>query len=223
MLEIAGRPLIEAIVRAIELCGIRSVTVITGYRAPIIERHLAATSPLPVSFVRQAEPNGTAAAVVLARSAVGEEPFLLCWGDIATAPDHFGQVVDAWRPELAAVVGVNRLGDVGGHASVVFDAGRRISRIVEKPVGTPPSLWNNSGLMILSARVWPHVDRIRHSQRGELELPDAINRLIAAGEVLEAVPLDGRWFDIGTAESLEAARQSFGADPAGPSSPGDYG
>jgi NDP-sugar pyrophosphorylase family protein len=41
-------------------------------------------------------------------------------------------------------------------------------------------------------------------------LPQAIAALVEGGAVLRAVPIDGPWFDIGTPESLEAARSAFG-------------
>ena len=209
MLDLGGRPLIDHILAAIATAGIRSAAVVTGYLAPPMERHLAANSPLPVAFIRQESLNGTAGALRVARRAVGDEPFLLSWGDIATDPLHFSEVVAAWRPELAAVVGVNRLDDVSRGAAVVFGDDRRITSIVEKPIGEPPSHWNSSGVMVLGPRIWGPLERVAYSERGELELPDALGSLIADGELLEAVALRGAWFDIGTGSGLAAARGAF--------------
>lgn len=209
MLDVGGAPLIDHIVAGIAAGGVRSLVVVTGYLATDIEQHLAAKSPLPVVFIRQDEQDGTAGALRLAHHAVGHMPFLLSWGDIATDSRHFGEVVRAWRPELAAAIGVNRSDDISRGAAVVFGADRRIASIVEKPSGEPPSHWNNSGVMVLGPRIWDHLEDVGYSGRGELELPDAVNQLIAEGEHLEAVPLTGSWFDIGTASSLEAARDAF--------------
>jgi glucose-1-phosphate thymidylyltransferase len=209
MLEVAGTPLIDRIVAGIEAGGVRSVVVVTGYLASTVEQHLAATSPLPVAFIRQDEQDGTGGALRLVHEAVGREPFLLSWGDIATDSRHFDEVIAAWRPELAAVIGVNQVEDVSRGAAVVFTGARRITSIVEKPSGEPPSRWNNSGVMVFGPQIWGALEHIGPSGRGELELPDAISSLIAEGELLEALPLTGRWFDIGTASSLEAAREAF--------------
>jgi glucose-1-phosphate thymidylyltransferase len=209
MIEVAGAPLIDRIVAGIAAGGLRSIVVVTGHLASAVEQHLAATSPLPVGFVRQDERDGTGGALRLVQNAVGHEPFLLSWGDIATDSRHFENVVAAWRPELAAAIGVNQVADVSRGAAVVFTGDRRITSIVEKPSGEPPSRWNNSGVMVFGPQIWGALEAIGPSGRGELELPDAISRLIAEGEVLEAVPLTGRWFDIGTAPGLKAARQAF--------------
>ncbi len=209
LLDVGGEPLIDHIVAGIAGAGIRSIVVVTGYLAAAVEQHLAATSPLPVVFVRQDEQDGTAGALRRAHDAVGHEPFLLSWGDIATDSRHFREVVGAWRPELAAAIGVNPSDDIARGAAVVFGPDRRITSIVEKPFGEPPSVWNNSGVMVLGPRLWGHLEDVGFSGRGELELPDAINQMIAEGHHLEAVPLTGSWFDIGTASSLEAAREAF--------------
>ncbi len=209
LVAVGGAPLIDHIVAAIAAVGIRSLVVVTGYLASAVEHHLAARSPLPVVFIRQNEQDGTAGALRLAQHAIGYEPFLLSWGDIATEPSHFRDVAAAWRPELAAAVGVNEVDDVSRLSAVVFGDDRRITSMVEKPSGEPPSHWNSSGLMILGPQIWGPLEQVAYSDRGELEVPDAIGRLIADGELLEAVPLTGRWFDIGTTESLEAARKAF--------------
>ncbi len=210
MLEVGGVALIDRIVEGVAAIGVRSLVVVTGYLAPELERHLAATSPLPVVFVRQADRDGTAGALRLAQRAVGNEPFLLSWGDIATDRRHYAAVASAWRPGLAAAIGVNRVDDVSSLSAVVFGEDRRITAMVEKPSGRPPSYWNSSGVMILGHQIWQAVEQIDYSERGELEVPAAFNRLIADGELLEAVPLTGPWFDIGTTASLEAARRAFG-------------
>ena len=209
MLEVGGKPLIDRIVAGIAATGVHSLVVVTGYLAAAVEQYLAANSPLPVAFIRQDEQDGTAGALRLARNAVGNEPFLLSWGDIATDSRHFRAVAGAWRPELAGTIGVNRVDDVSRGAAVVFADDRRIISIVEKPSGEPPSHWNSSGVMVLGPQIWAPLEQIEYSGRGELELPDAISRLIADGGLLEAVPLTGAWFDIGTEATLDMAREAF--------------
>jgi len=211
LLEVGGRPVLDHIVSSMVAAGVRQLTVVTGYLASQIEDHLAAVCPIPVSFIRQAEFNGTAGALRLAASAIGHEPFMLSWGDIITDHDHYLAVAEAFRTELAAVIGVNMLDDVSMGSSVVFEEDLVVTDIIEKPVGPPPSDWNSAGVMVFGPQVWGHIETLRPSDRGELELPDAIKSMLASGEDIAALPLMGRWFDMGTPETLATARESFQA------------
>jgi NDP-sugar pyrophosphorylase family protein len=42
-----------------------------------------------------------------------------------------------------------------------------------------------------------------------LEMPTVLSALLHSGHRIEAVPLTGPWFDIGTPENLVAARAAF--------------
>ena len=209
LLEVGGRPVLDHIVDGMAAAGVRQLTVVTGYLADVVEHHLAASCPVPVSFVRQHQVDGTAGALRLVEYALGYEPFMLGWGDIVTDRDHYLAVADAYQVDVAGVIGVNLLDDVSRGSSVVFGDDLVITDMIEKPEGAPPSLWNSAGVMIFGPQVWAHVQTLRPSSRGELELPDAIRSMLAASEQMHAVPFTGRWFDVGTPQSLAAARASF--------------
>ncbi len=139
------------------------------------------------------------------------EPFFVGWADIVTDPDGYATVIDTWHPFLDGVIGVNWMNDPSAGAAVVFDETSAVSSIVEKPqAGVPPSHWNNSGLMILGPAIWPHLEALRPSVRGELELPDAIAGLLGEGGRVVAAELQGRWFDVGSLRGLDSARAVFG-------------
>ena len=86
-----------------------------------------------------------------------------------------------------------------------------VQRIVEKPAkGTSTTHWNNAGLSVLGPAIWSEIDQLEASARGEYELPQAVAALVASGARVVAVPVEGEWFDVGTAEDLERARAGFG-------------
>ena len=108
------------------------------------------------------------------------------------------------------MLGVNEVDDPWAGAAVYVDEQWRVQKIVEKPPqGSSDTRWNNAGLGVLGPEIWPHVDALQPSARGEYELPQAIAALVASGANVGAVPVRGQWFDIGTAEDLETARREF--------------
>lgn len=209
LLEVGGRPLIDRIVGALLHNGVTRVTIVTGHLAEVLERHVAARWGGDVGFVRQVEPRGTAHAVSLARAECSNRPFALAWGDIAVSGKAYGAVIRGGRPGDDLVLGVNWVEDPSDGAAVVFDDEGLVLSIVEKPASPAPSHWNNAGIMVCAPSIWPHVDAVVPSDRGELELTDAIQDLVASGGTVRAVRLGGPWFDIGTPHALDAARLAF--------------
>ncbi len=212
LIDVAGVALIDRVISSLACAGITEVCVVVGHLADEVERHLRSRCNVPFEIVHQPEPLGTGDAVRIARPWLGDQPFFLTWGDVITGCSDYTLVVDGHRPASAATLGVIELDDLSSGAAVVLDGQERVTKIVEKPTGVPPSNLNNAGLMVLTSEVWPHVAKLRPSTRGELEFTDALASMLAAGAEMQGVVLDGPWFDVGTPESLLAARRQFWRD-----------
>ena len=212
LLTVAGRPIIVHILDGLRRAGIEEITVVTGYLGEVLERELGngEASGLLLRYVRQTELDGTARALALARDWLGDESFFAGWGDILVRPENYRRVVRAARLADAAIA-VNEVDDPWAGAAVYADESNVVQRIVEKPAqGTSTTHWNNAGLSVLGPSVWAEIDRLEPSARGEYELPQAVAALVASGARVVAVPVEGEWFDVGTAEDLERARAEFG-------------
>jgi dTDP-glucose pyrophosphorylase len=102
-------------------------------------------------------------------------------------------------------VGLNYVDDPTAGAAV-YREGDRVTRVVEKPPpGTSTSNWNLAGVNVFTSQVFDALDRITPSPRGELELTDAIAKLIEKGHEVRGVELHGFWSDIGTPAALAQA------------------
>jgi UDP-N-acetylglucosamine diphosphorylase / glucose-1-phosphate thymidylyltransferase / UDP-N-acetylgalactosamine diphosphorylase / glucosamine-1-phosphate N-acetyltransferase / galactosamine-1-phosphate N-acetyltransferase len=211
LLEVGGRPIIVRIVEGLIRAGIRRFAVVTGYRAEQIEYELGngAQAGVSMTYFRQAEPDGTARALALARPLLGEQQFFFGWGDILVRPENYRAVIKAGRLADAAIA-VNEMDDLSAGGAVYLDGAGLVTRLVEKPApGTSATRWNNAGFGVLGPEAWPFIDALQPSPRGEYELPAAIDAMAEAGLRIRAVPIEGPWFDIGTPESLAAARAEF--------------
>lgn len=213
LLQVGGEPILHRILGGLRDGGVRDVAIVTGHLADLVED---ATGDgrrwgLSLTCFRQHSIDGTARALLLAREYLAGERFFLGWGDIVVDPSNYRRVLRA-ADESEAVLAVNEVEDPSSGGAVYVDADWRVSRVVEKPpAGTSATRWNNAGLMVLPPSIWPYVERLEPSARGEYELPQAVANAIAGGMETRAVPIDGPWFDAGTPESLAAARAHFGA------------
>ncbi len=216
LLALHGRPIIEHILGGLHDAGITDAVIVTGYRGEQIETHLGDGAGVGVrlSYRRQdmAEDaaRGTARALLLARDALGEQPFVLTWGDVVIDPSDYGALLAEFRRTPCDVLlTLNEVDDPWRGAAVYVDDHWRVTRLIEKPPrGTSRTRWNNAGVFVFTARIFPYLARLQPSTRGEYELPQAIAAMIADGCLVRALPLQGFWSDLGTPEDLAAAEHA---------------
>jgi NDP-sugar pyrophosphorylase family protein len=202
LLPVGGIAVLDRILGGLADAQVDRCVVVTAHLAGAIEGHLSHATPLPVVIVRQPRPTGTGDALRHAHPAVGHGPFVFSWGDVLVPPATYRQVVEA---EGDGAVAVNRLEDQSAGAAVLVEAGQ-VRGIVEKPrPGSVSTPWNNAGVGRLDAAIWDYLDSAEPSERGEIELPGAIDRWISDGAAVTAVEVTGPWFDIGTPEALADA------------------
>ncbi|HTN49068.1 MAG TPA: UTP--glucose-1-phosphate uridylyltransferase GalU [Burkholderiaceae bacterium] len=197
-------------------------------RAPELEAELAAKgkadlleivrsiSPEGESYVyiRQPEPLGLGHAVLCAEPVVGSEPFAVILADDLIDADRsvVGQLCDARAAlgggSVLAVEDVPRADTprYGIVSSTAVDARTsRISHIVEKPApGDAPSTLAVLGRYVLEPEIFAELRRIQRGAGGEIQLTDAIARLVPAGRTY-AYRYEGRRFDCGSREGFLAA------------------
>lgn len=91
--------------------------------------------------------------------------------------------------------------------------GSRMVHVVEKPLpGTTESHWNLAGVSVYGAAIWPALAALKPSARGEYELTDGVGALIASGEEVRAVKIEGFWSDVGTPEALRSAEEHLAVE-----------
>jgi UTP--glucose-1-phosphate uridylyltransferase len=189
-------------------------------RSKTAELEAVREAELPVgqfSFVRQPEPLGLGHAVWCARHIVGNEPFAVLLPDevFKADPGVLAQMVAAYgqvggnliavrevAPELTAKYGI---------LDVEHDDGRlaAVKGLVEKPKPEEaPSNLSIVGRYILQPEVFEFLDRQERGAGNEIQLTDAMARLIGR-QPFHGIRFEGDRYDCGDKIGFVAANVAF--------------
>jgi UTP--glucose-1-phosphate uridylyltransferase len=248
LLPLVDTPVLDAVVSECAASGIERVILVTApgkeslaayfQPSPRVEARLRAEGRtaelevlrrpedlLTVEVVVQGEPRGNGHAVLVAREAVGDEPFAMLWADdIVLGPTPaLRQMLDARERLGGSVAGAARIAREQASRYGVF-AGRpergafRVTGMVEKPAPAeaPSDLASVHGY-VLEPAVFGILAGLPPGRGGEIWLVDAVS-LLAAREAVWAVELSGDRYDVGDRGGYVTAfvDQALGRDDVGP-------
>ena len=166
-----------------------------------------------VVTVRQQQPLGLGHAVWCARHIVGDEPFAVLLPDelMVGKPNCLAQMVEAYDEVGGNIVAALEVPDSETHKYGVIDPGESNGRLteirgmVEKPApGTAPSNLMLPGRYILQPEVMRALDAKETGAGGEIQLTDAIAKLIG-NQPLHAYRFEGERYDCGSAAGFVIA------------------
>lgn len=206
LLRVAGTPILEHILLRLADVGVRRSVLVIGHLGDQIERYFGdgAGVGMAITYRTQEQRTGTAKAALLAQDDLTAAPFVMSFGDILCARANYRGLVTSFESSSCdALLGLNPVDDPWEGAAVYRD-GDRVTRIIEKPPrGTSSTKWNNAGVMVLTAAVWPVLAGLEPSARGEYELPVGIGRMVDSGCDIRGIEFDGFWSDVGRPEELD--------------------
>ena len=209
LVPVANKPILEFGLEAIRDAGISDVGIIVGETHQEIRDHVGdgARFGIRVSYVHQPEPLGLAHAVLTAADYLGDDDFVMYLGDNLIAGGITEFVEQFRREPSAAQILLARVRDPERFGVAELDPDTaRVVRLVEKPK-EPVSDLALVGVYLFSSRILDASRSIEPSGRGELEITDAIQWLIDAGDPVSSTIVTGWWKDTGKLyDMLEANR-----------------
>jgi len=154
--------------------------------------------------VRQKDALGLGHAVLMAKDAIGNEPFaVLLPDDVILAEDpclkQMRRVFEETGRPVVALMEVpqeetSRYGIVAGELQ--GDRRFKIRDMVEKPKINPPSRYAIIGRYILPPDIFPILETTERGAGGEIQLTDALRELVRSGDFYGYV-FEGRRYDAG--------------------------
>jgi UTP--glucose-1-phosphate uridylyltransferase len=173
-----------------------------------------------IEFVWQKEMNGLGDAVKLARNHIGEEPFALLLGDtiIQSGIPATRQLMDVHAKHGGCVIGletvpqdrVSRYGIIKGYR--LDDGVYLLDDLVEKPsVDDAPSNLAIAGRYVLTAQIFPCLERVTPDRKGETQLTGAL-RILLTQTPMHGMLLEGYRHDIGNKLDFLKANLLFGLE-----------
>lgn len=156
---------------------------------------------LNIYFRNQDNPDGIAAAIGLASSFCGEEPFVVLLGDNLYSSHNRDIICNSVCQHYCKSIGSRAMVWTVEHDSphnygVLYDVEGQ-TRVIEKPLSDAGNKVI-SGCYFLNNHCWEYIDNLKKSSRGEYEITDLLNQY-AANNSLESTSLQPKgWWDIGS-------------------------
>lgn len=231
MLPIVDKPVIQYVAEELAEAGIEQIIMITGWHKRAIEdhfdRHLELENKLQASgkteqlemirkisdmaefvFVRQQEANGNGGAILTAKNVVGDEPFVVLWGDdfILAEPSRTKQLIEAYNKYGTTISAGVRASKPEDYKRYGFAKGEeiepgvvKVTELIEKPgPENPPSdLAVVSGFVFIP-EMFSALENFKPEPGKELVWVDGVNSLRQQGHDDYAIEIKGgKYYDCG--------------------------
>ncbi len=207
MLPIANKPMLMYGFDQLRASGIKEIGVILGPLQEGIVDALGDGSKFDVkiTYIAQPEPKGIAHAVLISQKFLGESPFIVHLGDNLLKDNISELAREFLRSEADASVILTRVKDPERFGVVLIERGR-IVKLVEKPKQYISDL-ALAGVYFLRPTIFPVIEKLKPSWRNELEITDAIQKLLDLGGKITYHEVSGWWKDTGRPEDILEANQ----------------
>ena len=217
LVPVANKPILFYGIEDMAAAGIREVGIVVGETEAEVREAVGDGSRfgVEVTYLPQEAPLGLAHAVLIARDFLGDDCFVMYLGDNMLQQSLSGLVerfeTDRRRADAPTLEGATDapaarillcpVPDPQRFGVAEFGDDGSIVRLVEKPAD-PPSDLALVGVYLFSPLIHDAVAAIEPSERGELEITDAIQWLLDEGHAVGHEVLAGWWLDTGKKDPL---------------------
>lgn len=208
LIKLNGKPMIDYIIDHLVGAGIYYIgIVINSQYEDHFKRALSHHRVANIYYIHQDDPKGISHAIACSENFIGDEDFICVLGDNYIRAN---KLIGDMKRELEygfddAVLAVKFVGNPEEFGIVKLEHGKIVG-IEEKPKNSKSNI-AAMGIYAFNSKIFRAIKLISPSERGELEITDAIQVLLANGcSIGHCLAL--RVDDIGTIERLKLAELS---------------
>ncbi len=228
MLPIVDKPVIQYLVEEAVAAGITDIIIVTGRGKRSIEDHFdmsfelehtlvekgktaelaqveAVSSLANIAYVRQPSPTGDGDAILRARHFLGDEPFLVLFGDdlVMHEVPAAKQIIDAFYRKQSPIICLERVSDdkVPSYGIIEsnFTEGRihKVDRFLEKPkLSETSSRLGAVGKYVLTPDIFDFIERAGKKTGVERRLADGFVEMLKERDIY-GYEIEGVRYDTG--------------------------
>ena len=177
MLPVHGKPFLEYIINGMKYVGLRDIILVVGYRKTQIIDYFQSGKKwnVNIEYIEQKELNGTGGALLLCKKSILDNHFFLTWGDTLVPYEIYKEVCDIYLNESRDFILVANYTEDPYLGAAIYCDDSILTNIIEKPPqGSSKTNLNNCGIFIFSKEFFDVLKTLTPSERGEIEVPNAL-------------------------------------------------
>jgi glucose-1-phosphate thymidylyltransferase len=208
LLKIANKPMSQFALEDIRNSGISEIAIVIGDVYPEkVQEYYGDGSKfgVQITYVFQDKPRGISHAIGLCKEFIGNEKFVVYLGDNIMRKDLNEFVERFSSSSHDCMILLSEVNDPSRFGIAEF-TDNKISKIIEKPKNTNSNL-AVIGIYFFTEKIFQIIEKLKPSQRGELEITDAIQIMLEEGYDVDYKRVTGWWKDTGTPEDIIHANE----------------
>ena len=208
LIPIANKPIILYAIQHIVEAGLNDIGIVispeTGHQIiSAIDEHC---KDISITYIKQEQPLGLAHAVKIAKPYLKDSPFIMYLGDNMIGGGVKNILDEFESSNSEASILLKKIKDPRKFGVAELDEYGNIKSLIEKP-SHPSSDLALVGIYLFNPSIHQAIEQISPSERGELEITDAIQKLVDCSYKITTKILEDWWIDTGKKDDLLQANQ----------------